>query len=137
MLLTNREGHDFSRAVARKETESGFSPWGPESVRFASSESLEQYVAGLPLQQTIVSHQTALEESFFLGLRLTRGVSLQDLSAKFGEQVVDNFRSAIAELVEDGLIEHMEDLIRLTSRGRMLSNEVFQRFILADEVAQL
>ncbi len=137
MLMTNREGHDFSRAAAKQETRPGFSPWGPEAVRFASVESLEQYVAGLPLQQTIVSYQTALEESFFLGLRLTRGVSLQDLSAKFGEQAVDNFRSAIAELVEDGLIEHMEDLIRLTSRGRMLSNEVFQRFILADEVAQL
>jgi oxygen-independent coproporphyrinogen-3 oxidase len=135
MLLANREGHDFSRSVARKEKESGFSPWGPESVRFATAESLEQYVAGGPMQQTIVSQQTALEESFFLGLRLTRGVSLQDLSARFGEQAVDNFRSAIAELVENGLIEHTEDLIRLTSRGRMLSNDVFQRFILAHEVA--
>jgi oxygen-independent coproporphyrinogen-3 oxidase len=137
MLLANREGHDFSRAVARKEKESGFSPWGPESVRFATAESLEQYVAGGPLQQTIVSQQTALEESFFLGLRLTRGVSLQNLSSRFGERSVDNFRSAIAELIEDGLMEYHEDLIRLTSRGRMLSNDVFQRFILADEVATL
>jgi len=108
-----------------------------EAVRFANADSLEQYVAGAPVQRTIVSRQTALEESFFLGLRLTRGASLRDLSAKFGEQAVENFRSAIAELVGDGLIERMEDLIRLTSRGRMLSNEVFQRFILADEVAQL
>jgi oxygen-independent coproporphyrinogen-3 oxidase len=79
----------------------------------------------------------ALEESFFLGLRLARGVRLQELSAKFGEQAVENFGSAIAELVEDGLMERREDFLRLTSRGRMLSNEVFQQFILADEVAQL
>src|SRR6266851_3533302 len=70
-----------------------------EAVRFANADTLEQYVAGAPLQWTIVSRPTALAESFFLGLRLARGVSLRDLSAKFGE-AVENFRSAIAELVE-------------------------------------
>jgi oxygen-independent coproporphyrinogen-3 oxidase len=108
-----------------------------DAIRFASADSLEQYIAGAPLQRTIVSRQTALEESFFLGLRLVRGVSLQDLSTKFGERAVENFRSAIVELVGDGLMKRREDLVRLTSRGRMLSNDVFQRFILADEVASL
>jgi oxygen-independent coproporphyrinogen-3 oxidase len=108
-----------------------------EAVRFANADSLEQYIARAPVQRTIVSRQTALEESFFLGLRLVRGASLRDLSAKFGEQSVENFRSAIAELVDDGLLERREDFVRLTSRGRMLSNDVFQRFILADEVAPL
>ena len=64
------------------------------------------------------------------------GLALQDLSAKFGEQAVDSFRGALAELVEGGLMEQGEDIFRLTSRGRMLSNDVFQRFILGDEVAQ-
>ncbi len=108
-----------------------------EAVRFANADTLEQYVAGAPVQRTIVSRQTELEESFFLGLRLAQGVSLRDLSAKFGEQALENFRGAIAELVEHGLIERREDILRLTSRGRMLSNDVFQRFILADEVAPL
>jgi oxygen-independent coproporphyrinogen-3 oxidase len=107
-----------------------------EAVRFANADSLEPYIAGASLQQTIVSRRTALEESFFLGLRLARGVSMQDLSATFGEQAVDSFRGALAELVEGGLMEQREDIFRLTSRGRMLSNDVFQRFILADEVAQ-
>jgi oxygen-independent coproporphyrinogen III oxidase len=108
-----------------------------DAVRFANADSLEQYIAEAPVQRTIVSRQTALEESLFLGLRLARGVSLRHLSAKFGEQAVENFRSAIADLIEGGLMELREDLLRLTSRGRMLSNEVFQRFILTDEVAQL
>ncbi len=137
MLMTNREGHDFSRAAAKQETEPGFSPWGPEAVRFATADSLEQYIAGAPLHRTVVSRQTALEESFFLGLRLARGVNLRDLSAKFGEPAVDNFRCAVAELVNDGLLERTEDFVRLTLRGRMLSNEVFERFIQADEVAHL
>jgi coproporphyrinogen III oxidase-like Fe-S oxidoreductase len=31
--------------------------------------------------------------------------------------------------VELGLLEHEGELIRLTARGRLLSNEVFERFI--------
>jgi oxygen-independent coproporphyrinogen-3 oxidase len=77
-----------------------------------------------------------LEESFFLGLRLTRDVSLQELSLKFGEDSVEYARVAIAELVEGGLMERAGDFVHLTARGRLLSNEVFERFILADGVAR-
>ena len=107
-----------------------------DAVRFAPAASLEKYISGDALQRTTVSRQSALEESFFLGLRLNRGVSLRQLAAKFGESVVENARGTIAELVESGLMERTGDFVRLTSRGRLLSNEVFERFILADEVAR-
>jgi oxygen-independent coproporphyrinogen-3 oxidase len=100
-----------------------------EAVRFATSDALEPYVAGAPLQRTIVSRRTALEESFFLGLRLNRGVDLRELSARFGDHAIGNFRDAIAEVVGDGLIQRTNDWVRLTSKGRLLSNEVFQRFL--------
>jgi coproporphyrinogen III oxidase-like Fe-S oxidoreductase len=32
-------------------------------------------------------------------------------------------------MVESGLLEKVEHRIRLTPRGRLLSNEVFQRFL--------
>jgi oxygen-independent coproporphyrinogen-3 oxidase len=107
-----------------------------DAVRFAPADSLEKYISGDALERTTVSRQSALEESFFLGLRLNRGVSLRQLAAKFGESVVENARGTIAELVESGLMERTGDFVRLTSRGRLLSNEVFERFILADEVAR-
>lgn len=107
-----------------------------DAVRFAASDSLEQYVRGITLQRTVVSRLSALEESFFLGLRLTRGISLRALSTKFGDGVLENARTVIRELVESGLMEKNEDLIYLTSRGRLLSNEVFERFLVADEVAR-
>jgi oxygen-independent coproporphyrinogen-3 oxidase len=105
-----------------------------EAVRFATSDALEPYVAGAPLQRTVVSRRTALEESFFLGLRLTRGISLRDLSESFDEKAVRNFDAAIAEFVEDGLLQQDGDLVHLTSKGRLLSNEVFQRFLSHEEV---
>ncbi|MGC1374012.1 MAG: radical SAM family heme chaperone HemW [Candidatus Sulfotelmatobacter sp.] len=105
-----------------------------EAIRFASPDSLEQYLNGASHQHTEVSRNSALEENFFLGLRLTRGVSLSEIAAKFGNQSTDNARAAIAEFVDSGLMEQQGDWIRLTPLGRLLSNEVFERFILAEEV---
>jgi len=107
-----------------------------DAVRFAHVDSLEQYTRGAALPRTVISDREALEESFFLGLRLTRGVSLRELCANFGEDAVGGNEEAIADLVGCGLIEHRGDFLCLTSRGRLLSNEVFERFILVDEVAR-
>jgi oxygen-independent coproporphyrinogen-3 oxidase len=101
-----------------------------EAVRFATADALEQYVAGAPLTRTTVSRDAALEESFFLGLRLTRGVSLQELAARFGQETVALFAATIAEFVDGGLLQECGEIVRLTPRGRLLSNEVFQKFIL-------
>ena len=70
---------------------------------------------------------------FFSGLRLTRGIRLQELAAKFGEEAFRTPALPSAELVEDGLMEQRGDRVCLTPRGRLLSNEVFERFILADD----
>jgi oxygen-independent coproporphyrinogen-3 oxidase len=132
----DREGHGLSRADAKHNREPGFSPCDLDAVRFAPSDSLEQYMSGSALQWTPVSRSAALEESFFLGLRLTRGISLRNLAAKFGEQAFETARTAIADFVEDGLMEQRGDFVRLTARGRLLSNEVFEKFIVADEIAR-
>jgi oxygen-independent coproporphyrinogen III oxidase len=139
MLLTNREWHDpaaslgagFTLADQGQKHEPGFGPRSNdiEAVRFASADSLEGYMNGADLQRTVVSPQSALEEIFFLGLRLTRGISLPNLSRRFGEEAVVNIRPAIAEFVQDGLMEQCEGLVRLSPRGRLLSNEVFGGFL--------
>jgi oxygen-independent coproporphyrinogen-3 oxidase len=107
-----------------------------EAVRFASPDSLERYMSEPALQRTAVSKSAALEESFFLGLRLTRGISLRELAINFGGEAVDTARTAIAELVEVGLMQQQGDFVRLTDRGRLLSNDVFERFIAVHEIAR-
>jgi oxygen-independent coproporphyrinogen-3 oxidase len=100
-----------------------------DAMRFAAADILEKYVAGSPLQSAVISHASALEESFFLGLRLNGGVNLRDVTATFGQQAADTVSPAIAELINDDLLHRDGDRIRLTPRGRLLSNEVFQRFL--------
>ena len=100
-----------------------------ESVRFATADILEKYTAGSPLQKTGVSRTNALEEFFFLGLRLNRGVDLRDAAARFGQQAIDDLSHTIAVLIGDRLLRRDGNCISLTSPGRLLSNEVFQRFL--------
>lgn len=99
-----------------------------EAARFAAADTLEKFVDGASPQLTLVSRENAIEESFFLGLRLNRGVDLQEIENRYG-QSMKWARGAIDELSEDGLLEKDGDRIRLTPRGRLLSNEVFERFL--------
>ena len=105
-----------------------------DAVRFATADSLEKYVKGAPLQKTEISRAAALEESFFLGLRLNRGVNLRTLEDKFGAPMLAPFRDAIAEQCEFELIDRQSDVIRLTPRGRLLSNEVFEAFLVSQHI---
>jgi oxygen-independent coproporphyrinogen-3 oxidase len=99
-----------------------------ESVRLATTDDYDGFFAGAELKASLVSKEQALEESFFLGLRLNRGVDLEKLREKFGA-AADKFLVSIDELVEDGLLICSGKDLRLTNRGRLLSNEVFGRFI--------
>ncbi|HEU4415056.1 MAG TPA: radical SAM family heme chaperone HemW [Candidatus Angelobacter sp.] len=99
-----------------------------ESVRFATTDNYDGFFAGAELKATVVRREQALEESFFLGLRLNRGVDLAQLRAEFGD-AVRQYDAAIRELEAEELLLLADDNLHLTSRGRLLSNEVFERFI--------
>ncbi len=115
---------------------------GVQALRFATPDSLEEYSSAVgDLQpvatraqqllsaRTLVDAQAAVEESFFLGLRMNRGVSQAEINDRFGSGVTGEFERVIAELVQEGLLERAADSVCLTSRGRLLSNEVFERFL--------
>jgi oxygen-independent coproporphyrinogen III oxidase len=102
-----------------------------EAVRFSTTDRLEEYVAGGSLKRTPVTRHEALEETFFLGLRLNKGVDLEQVRAQFGARVVTALGSAIGELATLGLIDCQGQVIRLTPEGRLLSNEVFEKFLTA------
>jgi oxygen-independent coproporphyrinogen-3 oxidase len=115
---------------------------GIEAVRFAMPDSLEGYSAAasdaqpvaaqtqqLLATRTLVDAQAALEESFFLGLRLNRGIALFEIADRFGPESVGEINVVVNELVEAGLLRRDGERACLTGSGRLLSNEVFERFL--------
>ena len=99
-----------------------------ESIRVATTDDYDQFFVAADFKASAVSAEQALEESFFLGLRLNRGVDLRQLREEFGE-AVNKFGASIDDLLGDGLLTRSGENLRLTNRGRLLSNEVFGKFI--------
>jgi len=99
------------------------------ALRFSTPDSLDAYTNGGSQNRIQVLPSEALEETFFLGLRLNSGVDLQQVVADFGENAIADYSEAIADFVRMELITRQGNVIRLTPRGRLLSNEVFARFI--------
>lgn len=100
-----------------------------EAVRFSAPDSLDAFVANSPMNRNVISASGALEEAFFLGLRLNCGVDLRRIANEFGCEAVAQVFPAIKQLESDGLLDAAANIIRLTPRGRLLSNEVFQAFL--------
>ncbi len=77
------------------------------------------------VERTELNEEEARSESIFLGLRLMRGLDLMVYRMRFGSDLREVYDADINRLVAAGLITVAEDLMRLTSRGALLSNEVF------------
>ena len=99
------------------------------AIRFSNSDALEKYVAGAAHDCVEVPSEAALQEAFFLGLRLNRGIDLSEIAKEFGEDAVSGYTESVSELTVAGLLERDGEVVRLTPRGRLLSNEAFERFI--------
>jgi oxygen-independent coproporphyrinogen-3 oxidase len=121
-------------------------PVGDEAVRFANTSDLEEYLGdataaspfrllessqkGVSLDVDIVGREEAFEESLFLGLRLNEGVDLKCLREQFGDAMLHDAMPALLEVRDAGLLELSSDRMRLTPRGRLVSNEVFSRLLI-------
>jgi oxygen-independent coproporphyrinogen III oxidase len=133
--ITDYLEHAPNFGGARESGDSNFyATMGLESVRFATPDTLEAYLAGSPPERTEVTYAAAIEEAHFLGLRLNRGLRASELAERYGPEAATVFREQIAELRGLGLIEICDGATRLTGRGRLLSNEVFQKFIVDQSV---
>ncbi|MES1037723.1 radical SAM family heme chaperone HemW [Bacillus pumilus] len=91
-------------------------------------ELIEQ--TGFPYKETHqVTKAEQIEEEMFLGLRKIEGVKSADFQAKYGTSPEALFPSVLEELEEKGLIVKDDIGIRLTRKGKLLGNEVFQAFL--------
>lgn len=104
-------------------------------ARISNHGPLKKYMESihskeLPIiHKHIVSRTEKIEEEMFLGLRKTAGISIQKFIEKFEESPLDIFKNELNALEERNLIQLTQDEIRLTKKGRLLGNEVFQAFL--------
>lgn len=125
------DAHSMLPAYAQPSRGSASRPEVSEAnaVRFCNSDNLEFYLSGSPVQQTLIAWEAALQEACFLGLRLTKGINLDEITSEFGRDALEFVCPIVAECIRSGLMEHEGSRVRLTAKGRLLSNEVFEKFL--------
>jgi oxygen-independent coproporphyrinogen III oxidase len=106
---------------------------GAYALRSKTADDLKLYLEDTESPETAwLSPDRRHEEAWFLGLRMNSGVDASALEAEFGHTRVAAALEAANRLTQDGLLITEGDHIRLTPRGRLLSNDVFQEFLSND-----
>jgi oxygen-independent coproporphyrinogen-3 oxidase len=104
--------------------------------RWSNETAPEVYQAKLGRGESPIAelHQLTseeqLEEFFFLGLRLCQGIDLARARRQWGRDRVARWEPKIRALAADGWLEANAGHVRLTPRAYLVSNEVFQEFVL-------
>jgi oxygen-independent coproporphyrinogen-3 oxidase len=94
-------------------------------TRTSNVESALEYVSCWREQRSFLKDATAAcgsEERFFVGLRLLSGIEPT-------AEEWDTYADPIQKFVDSGLLETDGTNLKLTARGVLLSNEVFQEFV--------
>jgi oxygen-independent coproporphyrinogen-3 oxidase len=104
-------------------------------TRFNNAADLDEYTTAqhngiLPRRDILqLSRHDAMAEYLFLGLRMSEGVLFKTFEKEFEAGLKVIFEQKLATLLEQGLLTENSSVIRLTQRGMLLSNHVFQQFL--------
>jgi oxygen-independent coproporphyrinogen-3 oxidase len=99
--------------------------------RWANERDATKYVEVIEggdsaiVERNELSEEDARSEAIFLGLRLMRGIDLPGYQTDFGSDLRGQFNGELNRLKDAGLIELDDTSLKLTTRGALLSNEVF------------
>jgi oxygen-independent coproporphyrinogen-3 oxidase len=97
--------------------------------------SPQEYIQQIELGESVIAGRESINrelemaETMILGLRLNEGIVFADFARRYGEDARIRYGKELKEIRELGLIELSEERVRLTPRGRLLSNEVFWRLL--------
>lgn len=99
-------------------------------LRSSSTAELKDYLEGVRTPEiTWLLPARQHEEAWFLGLRMNRGVNVAELENEFGRAMIEPALETANRLAENGLLTRGGAIVRLTERGQLISNEVFQEFL--------
>ena len=104
-------------------------------ARWKNVSSTEDYVRRVDLGQPAAEEKRALpldrqaEDALFTGLRLTEGLDLPRVLARYGVDVWARYGQALQPFVDAGLVRHDQDRLSLTRAGMLLANEVMAVFV--------
>ena len=114
---------------------------GPSAVSFDGQKrrknfaDLEAYIISAesgndtPSETEIIDRETGIREAIMSGLRIARGVSLENLKDRFDYDLMQEKRRAIDALLAEKMIDLENGFIRLTEKALFISDSVMVKLI--------
>jgi len=102
------------------------------NIRYSNELDTARYVAMIERRGSAVIEENKIDaasEFVFLGLRLTKGVELDEYEKLFGVNLREKHGEDLKRMEDLDLIEFSENRLKLTGKGFLFSNEVFAVFI--------
>lgn len=106
-------------------------------VRWKNLSSTEDYIGAviaggqLTIDRRELSLQERMEDALFTGLRLTRGIDLTTIMARYGVDVWRRYREELQPFVDERLLIYDDGRLRLSRVGMLLAHEVMAVFVSA------
>jgi oxygen-independent coproporphyrinogen-3 oxidase len=106
-----------------------------DGVRWKNVSSTDEYVARIAARQPVaadqrtLTRQVRLEEALFTGLRLTAGLDIEAVSARYGADVWGLYGAALQPFLEARLVLRDGPRLRLSREGMLVANEIMAVFV--------
>ena len=106
-----------------------------KDIRYSNVNSLEDYHEKIILNQKPIGEIETLsiedktQEKIFMGLRMNEGIKFIDFKKEFKIDFEGKYNNVIKALLTKELIKKDENGIRLTQKGREISNSIFIEFM--------
>ncbi|MGO8881028.1 MAG: radical SAM family heme chaperone HemW [Desulfomonilaceae bacterium] len=104
-------------------------------TRYSNVAELDRYLRSTSCNQSVVESLiemdplTRFKDTMIMGLRLTKGVDLALMSYQYGLDASGFVKDSLGHLDGAGLFTIEDNIIKLTQKGRLLSNIIFSQFI--------
>lgn len=101
-------------------------------LRYKNTDNLEEYLQGdfSKKELLVLTKNNEIEETMYLGLRMTEGIDLRKFEDTFGVSAETIYRKELEQLERQELICREAGKLCLTDRGMDLSNRVLAEFLL-------
>lgn len=100
-----------------------------KGIRYENTTDLEKYLDTplKPAKEIALSKDDILAEAIFLGLRLKKGIDLDDFKARYSVDFKEKYAEQLAKFTD--FFEQNGNKISLTTEGFMLSNVILAEFL--------
>jgi oxygen-independent coproporphyrinogen-3 oxidase len=106
-------------------------------VRWKNVSATDDYIAGqtdgakqsLAIDVHRLTRQEQLGDALFMALRLSEGIQIADIRARYGVDVWQQYGADLQIFVDEGILQRRPERLFLTRRGMLLAHEVMTVFV--------